>query len=342
MGDAPTFVLGFKTLAGQIPDVAGTPLEDEHFDAASGDSLQRTTTGLMAWRKSDNWTAFTDGYTTWVNGPYGVQQRLNTERFDWEKDPIVKPNPPRRFAVWNGVSISSAYQSLSDILAAIKALVPNGNYALEWLVKAGEGGTYQATWDSSPLAIDGPAKIKSLCDEGAALGLTVTPYFVIRGKPEWIPAEITQIAAAAGAAGRLVLNLEPGNQYWDGPTDAPTLTTTYLAPLKAAILAASPDCVIEVAGIPRQWCVDTLGVANTLDAWAIFANRMAWECYDSEAPDLDVAASMDRVRVWLAPVGSAQGEGYHIPIVQRSRIGAWAGTPYASAGVEVWCLDSDI
>ena len=38
----------------------------------------------MVWRKLDNFTAFTDGYRTWVNGPFGVQMRLNTEQFPWE------------------------------------------------------------------------------------------------------------------------------------------------------------------------------------------------------------------------------------------------------------------
>lgn len=79
----PRFKLGFETLASYIPTIVGRPLEDEHH-AASGDSLQQTTTGLMVWRKADNWTAFTDGWTTWINGPEGVQVRPNGERFDWE------------------------------------------------------------------------------------------------------------------------------------------------------------------------------------------------------------------------------------------------------------------
>ncbi len=78
-----SFKLGFKTLADRVPDVVGTPTEDEHYGAA-GDSLQQTTTGLMVWRKADNWTAFTNGSRTWVNGPNGVQSRLNSVRFEWE------------------------------------------------------------------------------------------------------------------------------------------------------------------------------------------------------------------------------------------------------------------
>ncbi len=81
--NAPMFKLGFKALADKIPQVVGQPLEDEHW-GANGDSLQQTTKGLMAWRKADNWTAFTDGTTTWVNGPNGVQSRANSVRFTWE------------------------------------------------------------------------------------------------------------------------------------------------------------------------------------------------------------------------------------------------------------------
>ncbi len=80
------FRLGFKTLRDLIGhEIVGECLENEHYNAI-GDSNQHTTGGLLAWRKADNWTAFTDGYRTWVNGPDGLQQRLNTERFEWEAD----------------------------------------------------------------------------------------------------------------------------------------------------------------------------------------------------------------------------------------------------------------
>ncbi len=77
------FKLGFGALAGQIPEGAGQPLEDEHY-GANGDALQRTTRGLMVWRKADNWTAFTDGAVTWINGPEGLQSRPNDQKFGWE------------------------------------------------------------------------------------------------------------------------------------------------------------------------------------------------------------------------------------------------------------------
>ena len=50
--------------------------------------------GLLVWRKADNHTAFTDGYRTWVDGPKGVQKRLNTQRFAWEANPEDLPLAP--------------------------------------------------------------------------------------------------------------------------------------------------------------------------------------------------------------------------------------------------------
>jgi enterochelin esterase-like enzyme len=79
----PEFKLGFESLAELLPDVVGVPTENEHW-GANGDSLQQTSSGLMVWRKADNWTAFTNGSRTWINGPAGIQERANDERFDWE------------------------------------------------------------------------------------------------------------------------------------------------------------------------------------------------------------------------------------------------------------------
>jgi len=92
------FVLGFKAIHDAMPDVVGDCLVDEHHNPTNGDGLQETSGkngagGLMVWRKADNWTAYTDGYRTWINGPNGLQQRLNTERFTWENDGSAPPAP---------------------------------------------------------------------------------------------------------------------------------------------------------------------------------------------------------------------------------------------------------
>jgi len=79
------FTLGFAALREQVGAAAvGDCLEDERHDGVTGDALQRTTGGLLVWRKSDNWTAFTDGARTWLAGPNGLQSRPNSQRFAWE------------------------------------------------------------------------------------------------------------------------------------------------------------------------------------------------------------------------------------------------------------------
>jgi hypothetical protein len=51
---------------------------------AGGDLQQPTANGMLVWRKADNWTAFTDGSMTWINGPCGLQSRPNAMTFAWE------------------------------------------------------------------------------------------------------------------------------------------------------------------------------------------------------------------------------------------------------------------
>ena len=88
------FVMGFGRLRELVgAQKVGSCLEDEHFNLENGNAEQRTSGGLFVWRKADNFTAFTDGGTTWVNGPTGVQSRSNAERFPWEKDPVAASAP---------------------------------------------------------------------------------------------------------------------------------------------------------------------------------------------------------------------------------------------------------
>ena len=88
-----TFKLGFKALRDLIPDVVGNCLEDEHFNLSNGNAEQRTTGGLLVWRKADNWTAFTDGATTWILGPEGLADRPNAgPLFPWEGTIVLQDN----------------------------------------------------------------------------------------------------------------------------------------------------------------------------------------------------------------------------------------------------------
>jgi hypothetical protein len=134
------FILGFATLHGLDPSDIGACTENQAF-AANGDAQQHTTNGLMAWRKADNWTAFTNGYMTWINGPNGLASRLNTQRFSWEANPDGLPVvggtasasalPPA-----NGTSWSIAFdhtELLPDVIVSdqngnVKDLLPTGKF----------------------------------------------------------------------------------------------------------------------------------------------------------------------------------------------------------------------
>jgi hypothetical protein len=87
------FVLGFAVLHSLDPADIGPCASAQTF-AANGDAQQATAHGLMAWRKADNWTAFTNGYQTWINGPTGLAKRLNGQRFSWEANPDGLPLAP--------------------------------------------------------------------------------------------------------------------------------------------------------------------------------------------------------------------------------------------------------
>jgi plastocyanin len=80
-----TFVLGFKALHDMIPDVVGDCTANETHNPQNGDGLQTTARGLLVYRKADNWTAFTNGSMTWINGPCGLQSRPNDQTFPWER-----------------------------------------------------------------------------------------------------------------------------------------------------------------------------------------------------------------------------------------------------------------
>ena len=92
------FQLGFKALRDLIPDVVGDCLGNEQHNPETGMTLQGTTNGQLIWRKADNWTGFSDGARTWINGPEGLQQRLNSERFDWEA-PAAAPMVTQRLTL---------------------------------------------------------------------------------------------------------------------------------------------------------------------------------------------------------------------------------------------------
>ena len=71
-------MLGFAELKRQIGDQMGVALECEHFDSATGDTLQQTTSGLAVYR-SDGTLRFTDGWRHWALDAGGMVQWMGAD-----------------------------------------------------------------------------------------------------------------------------------------------------------------------------------------------------------------------------------------------------------------------
>jgi hypothetical protein len=83
---------------------------------------------LLVWRAADNWTAFTDGASTWINGPLGIQSRPNSQRFVWEtcagipEYPEVRPqNAPYNATPGRPIEFSRARSSYPEFQAWLDA-----------------------------------------------------------------------------------------------------------------------------------------------------------------------------------------------------------------------------
>ena len=83
-GETPHFVFGLDQLHQRLGDLMGDPLECEHVDASSGDTLQRTTRGLAYYRQATNSPSFTDGTTHWALTANGIVR--------WTGDSVDPPN----------------------------------------------------------------------------------------------------------------------------------------------------------------------------------------------------------------------------------------------------------
>jgi CheY-like chemotaxis protein len=83
----------FESLREQLGEETVGRCTDQPTLRENGDAQQATTRGLFALKNNNNWVGFTDGYRTWVKGPNGVQERLNTERFPWESASAIFDDP---------------------------------------------------------------------------------------------------------------------------------------------------------------------------------------------------------------------------------------------------------
>jgi hypothetical protein len=77
-GSAPGFSPEFADLSHALGETMGQPRECAHVDAATGDRIQLTSTGLAVYKPESGVAMFTDGYRHWA---------LQRDRLDtWEGD----------------------------------------------------------------------------------------------------------------------------------------------------------------------------------------------------------------------------------------------------------------
>ena len=80
----PACTLGgrFEQLVREVgTSVVGECVEEERTNPANGDAEQRTTRGLLVWRKADGIAAFTNGSATYYGCAEGIQRRSSGEPF---------------------------------------------------------------------------------------------------------------------------------------------------------------------------------------------------------------------------------------------------------------------
>jgi hypothetical protein len=85
------FTVGFREFRAAMPDLVGDCTENERIEP-NGDVAQRTTNGLLVWRRGDGYIAFTDGGQTWIQGPNGIEVRPNGQFLPWETLPTAAPS----------------------------------------------------------------------------------------------------------------------------------------------------------------------------------------------------------------------------------------------------------
>jgi len=79
-GQLPAFSSSALALEQQVgPDAMGAPVECEHPTSPTGNSIQLTTTGLVAYDKLRDTVSFTDGWRHWAITPSGPVAWEGTE-----------------------------------------------------------------------------------------------------------------------------------------------------------------------------------------------------------------------------------------------------------------------
>ena len=181
-GEVPTFVYGIAELQRRLGATMGVPTECEHVDPTSGDTLQRTTTGLAYHRPSLNTSMFTDGSTHWALADGMVVL--------WRNESVTPPQPTDSEVAYlqKTTALRSRATALQRRLAGVRQQTERGQLdsidleSLRTLV-----GDLKATRDAFAV-VQAPARL------GRDHGMTVVSLNTAMGAAEML-AQARQITS---------------------------------------------------------------------------------------------------------------------------------------------------
>lgn len=142
-GEAPAFKAGFGELARALGPTMGSPTECEHRDESSGDTHQRTTTGLAFYRPATNVAAFTDGYRKWALTPAGVVSWSGPEN----DPPATARTPVGIPADAVATPAASGWATVVEVLGPDRLTVRNARGERFTVVHAGLIGPHETQGD---------------------------------------------------------------------------------------------------------------------------------------------------------------------------------------------------
>jgi hypothetical protein len=189
-------------------------------------------------------------------------------------------------------------------------------YGLSAIVKTHDGVEWMATYDDVDGAIDGPDQVRVMASLFEEAGVPFHAWAVVKGRDPVREAEMAAQVLAAGARS-ITLDLEPGEDFWQGTADD---ARRFGEELRARAEFARVDVSID----PRPWKMLEVPLpefAEFTDGihpqmyWDLFNDREHVNAYEyfgfpsasgEVTPEFLVDATHDLLRPfdrWIMPIG---------------------------------------
>jgi hypothetical protein len=335
LGQMPSFDAGFAALKAQLGDTMGEPTECAHTDAATGDSLQQTSTGLSFYRKSTNTPTFTDGTTHWAITPEGVVSWIgnSVDPPDTELPaaatgaspaaaPVSEPTPsatgtpaPTAVAIlppvastsrnWSGYTATDGAFSATTATWTIPRIVPN-NVASTTAIAVGIGGV--ATAD--------------MIEAGTESSTTQSGHTTYGAWTELLPSASKAVPLALQAGDSVTVSIDRQNtDHWLIVFSNNTTGNKFQETLQYSSSLSSADWVVETPGsgkADRYLPLEGFGsVSFSASSTVMNGNRVGLSAAGATPITLTDGA---RQAIAVASAISDDGTGFTVTRVQPSNV----------------------